>query len=148
VDVKISNASSRDLPDILELENKFIGLETSNTLQRAISNHAFHYIIGETDGEFAGYCCYSLIADEAEIISIAVKEKFRRKKIAERLINFAIEEIKTNGGRSIFLEVRQSNTPAICLYKKAGFKHISERKEYYDCGGGRRENALVFKLDC
>ena len=39
----------------------------------------------------------------------------------------------------MFLEVRSSNTPAINLYKKAGFTNLSVRKKYYDDG----EDAVV-----
>ena len=40
-------------------------------------------------------------------------------------------EARKNQVQSIFLEVRQSNSPAIALYEKCGFKQIAKRKNYY-----------------
>jgi ribosomal-protein-alanine N-acetyltransferase len=46
------------------------------------------------------------------------------------------------GCKKIFLEVRVSNSPAIELYNKTGFKRVSIRKNYYRLPDGR-EDALV-----
>ncbi|OGF97201.1 MAG: hypothetical protein A2Z06_01255 [Candidatus Glassbacteria bacterium RBG_16_58_8] len=48
------------------------------------------------------------------------------------------------GARSLFLEVRVSNTVAQQLYRKAGFKEISRRGRYYS---DPAEDAIVFGLD-
>lgn len=79
----------------------------------------------------AGYVLGSMVCGEAELYRIAVSEKFRRQGLGERLLASFIEKCREKGGEKIFLEVRSRNTPAISLYKKAGFEEISVRKGYY-----------------
>lgn len=93
------------------------------------------------NGEISGLICGFHAADEAEITSVAVSPKHRRNGIAGQLMKAyltALPEI-TN---SIFLEVRESNSPAIGLYKKFGFKKISIRKNFYSFPD---ENAVVMQ---
>lgn len=88
-----------------------------------------------------GLICGYFAADEAEITSVAVAPEYRRKGIAGQLMKAylaALPEI-TN---SIFLEVRESNSPAIGLYEKFGFEKISIRKNFYSFPD---ENAVVMQ---
>ncbi len=62
--------------------------------------------------------------DSYDILKIAVREDYRGKNIATKLL----EKISD---RNIFLEVRMSNLRAINFYKKNNFIKISERKNYY-----------------
>jgi ribosomal-protein-alanine N-acetyltransferase len=52
-----------------------------------------------------------------------------------------LEEFKERKVKEVFLEVRESNFPAIKLYYKLGFKEIGRRKGYY-----KGEDALIMKL--
>ena len=79
----------------------------------------------------AGYALGSMVCGEAELYRIAVSAEFRRQGLGERLLASFIEKCREKGGEKIFLEVRSRNTPAISLYKKAGFEEISVRKGYY-----------------
>lgn len=76
---------------------------------------------------------------EGDITSIAVDENFRRKGLAQELIAEFIKNLPENT-ENIFLEVRESNTPAINLYRKCGFEKLSVRKNFYT---SPRENAIV-----
>ncbi|MHB1693379.1 MAG: GNAT family N-acetyltransferase, partial [bacterium] len=59
--------------------------------------------------------------------------------IGSYLINYTIYQFADKNIKFIFLEVRVSNSRAINLYKKLGFKTFMVRKNYYDDNG---ENAL------
>lgn len=83
---------------------------------------------------------YSAVG-EADITSIAVHPEYRRKGLALKLIECFIEMIP-DGAESIFLEVRESNAPAIALYEKCGFERLSVRKNFYS---QPRENAVVMQ---
>lgn len=91
--------------------------------------------------EISGLICGFYAADEAEVTSVAVSPKHRRKGIAGQLMNAYLTTLPeiTN---SIFLEVRESNSPAICLYEKVGFEKISIRKNFYSFPD---ENAVVMQ---
>ena len=56
---------------------------------------------------------------------------FRRRWIADRLLENLTEHGLSKGLRNFALEVRVSNVPAIALYKKNGFVTESCRKSYY-----------------
>jgi ribosomal-protein-alanine N-acetyltransferase len=81
----------------------------------------------------------SLGDEDADIEGIVVDKSQRGKGIASQLIDMAHDFIKENGKQKVLLEVRESNLPAISLYKKVGYKKISVRKRYYSDD----ENALV-----
>ncbi|MCL2048930.1 MAG: ribosomal protein S18-alanine N-acetyltransferase [Defluviitaleaceae bacterium] len=71
------------------------------------------------------------IMDEGEIINIAVRQTERSKGVAGFLLKALLKAAKECNIKSITLEVRESNFPAISLYKKFGFTNQGIRKEYY-----------------
>ena len=74
-----------------------------------------------------GLISYSLIYDRIELEYVWVKQDFRRKGIASKLMKKMFEEKVSN----ITLEVSVSNESALNLYKKYGFKVASIRNNYY-----------------
>ena len=86
-----------------------------------------------------GFITYSVNIDTADMQDLFVAEKCRKKGVGYALVVAFIEGTKAVGVKKLFLEVRESNLPAINLYKKAGFTLLSVRKKYYSDG----ENALV-----
>jgi len=78
-----------------------------------------------------GHVYMRQVFDEGEIINIAVKKIFRCKGVAKFLLRELFAEAKIRGIKKIFLDVRESNLPAINLYKKFGFVAAGTRKFYY-----------------
>lgn len=96
-----------------------------------IACYADMCVVGLISGYFAG--------DEADITSVAVDENYRRNGIALLLMN-EFEKNLPDYISEIFLEVRETNIPAISLYEKCGFKKLSVRKNFYE---NPNENAVV-----
>lgn len=94
-----------------------------------------YIILGEIGKSFA---IFQLISGEAELYYIAIKKEFRRKHLADELLNYFIKNFDVD---IIFLEVRASNAPAISFYRKNGFKEIGIRKKYYQNG----EDAIIME---
>lgn len=63
-----------------------------------------------------------------DIINIAVDPDFQNKGIATKLIEYVINNTKSE---KLMLEVNEINTKAINLYTKCHFKEITRRKKYY-----------------
>ncbi len=105
-------------------------------------NNGLLGIVAIDNDEILGFITYSKNIDFAEINDILVAPAFRRQGLAKQLLN-RIELLLKDKTQKIFLEVRESNFPAINLYKSAGFKQISVRKKYYSDG----ENALVMQKE-
>lgn len=95
----------------------------------------FKIVVSEISGKIVGFCIYTFILGDVEIMRIAVDPAFRGNGYAEEILREILKENVENA----FLEVRVSNTPAIKLYEKLGFGLIGERKNYYEDG----EDALV-----
>jgi ribosomal-protein-alanine N-acetyltransferase len=71
------------------------------------------------------------VLDEAEVLNIAVRRSKRRRGLARMLLQAAFDQLRQNGVARVFLEVRESNLPAIQLYQKCGFTKIGRRTPYY-----------------
>ena len=91
-------------------------------------NYAFVCL---SQGEFSGHITLSVVCDEMQIANVITSERFRRKGVASALIKEAVALAKKHACRVITLEVRESNAPAACLYKKQGFEVVGKRKNFY-----------------
>jgi len=93
--------------------------------------------------ETAGFIVGRIAADEAEILTLCVREKWQRRGVGRRLVEAVIRAAKKAEARQLFLEVAASNGPAIALYKGLGFGEIGARKSYYDRSQRPAEDALM-----
>ena len=97
------------------------------------------------EGEaLAGYVGSQSVLGESDMMNVAVDPAFRRRGIARALVTSLVEELAKAGNHSLTLEVRASNTPAIGLYEKLGFRQIGRRKNYYR---NPREDALILRKE-
>lgn len=93
-------------------------------------------------GRIVGFAGIMLIADEAELLNIAVTSSFQGCGIGQALLNKMIVLAKEKGCKRMLLEVRESNTLAMNLYCKNQFVKLGERKDYYS---HPRENAIIME---
>ena len=89
------------------------------------------FLIAECEGQLVGYCGLYYAADEGEITNVAVKESFRRRNIADKIISEIVKTARQKKIAAIYLEVRESNVPARRLYEKHGFISSGIRKNFY-----------------
>ena len=94
--------------------------------------------------KISGMIVLWMIVDEVHIGTIAVHPDYRRLGIGTRLIKHSLRALQMEGAKSVYLEVRQSNTGAQALYKKFGFVISGVRKKYYV---DNDEDALLLTLD-
>lgn len=86
---------------------------------------------------------YWLVADEIHVLNVATDPEHRRKGHARALIEALLAAARAGGARTVLLEVRASNRPAIALYEAFGFAGTGTRERYYDDG----EDALLMALE-
>lgn len=104
---------------------------TYNSYLEAVdSEHAF-ILVAEESGDVAGFSVFYLTPPECELPDIVVAESYRGKGLGTLLLNESIHKLEALGMDTIFLEVRESNTPARALYNKIGFTEIGKRKYFY-----------------
>ena len=98
-----------------------------------------HYIVAKYAGLVIGYVGLQTLGDELNLLKIAVLPQYRNLGVGFKLMQLSFDYKSKNNLKNYFLEVRESNSQAIKLYKKFGFKLQSKREKYYSNG----ETALV-----
>ena len=89
------------------------------------------FFAAEADKKLIGYIGIKAVIDEGYITNIAVFPEFRRRGVAKALLNKVFEFAKEKGLSFVSLEVRPSNTEAVSLYEKTGFREEGRRKNFY-----------------
>ena len=114
---------------------------------KAAKDDKYIYLVATDDDIIVGYAGCFVVCESADITNIAVKETHRRMGIAEKLLEVLSEQAYGKNADSIFLEVRESNEPAKCLYEKQGFIPVGLRKNFYR---KPTENAVLMekKIKC
>lgn len=100
-------------------------------------------LVVEQDGNVVGFIVGRQVEDEWEIENIAVTGAARRRGLGSRLVGELLDLARSQGGKSVFLEVRESNGAARSLYEKWAFIEVGRRKAYYQ---NPPEDALVLKF--
>ncbi len=105
---------------------------------------AFGFALDDEGGALIGYGICTQVADEGEILNLAVDPGARRRGAGRRLLAAMLDFLESRGVREVFLEVRASNQPAIALYEASGFGRLGIRRGYY-----RRptEDAVTMRLE-
>jgi ribosomal-protein-alanine N-acetyltransferase len=102
--------------------------------------------VAELDGEMVGYAVLMPAMDEAHLLNIGIDTGHQGRSLGGELLQQMLGLARTAGIRRIILEVRPSNTAAMALYRKGGFREIGVRRGYYAAAAGR-EDAIVMELE-
>lgn len=140
--MEIKEFSTEYVKDVAEIEKACFSNPWSETvLESELQNDCSHIYVAVENGRAIGYAMLYIVCGEADIIRVAVLPEYRRQGAAERLLLKSFEHNKTD---AVFLDVRESNTPAIRLYKSLGFVDTGVRKDYYS---NPTENAILMKKE-
>lgn len=99
-----------------------------------------HTHLVETDAAFA---LTRIVADEAELLTIATDPAHRRNGQARALLQQLETHARAHGATTLFLDVSSENAPAIALYLSSGFEEMARRPGYYKTPQGERIDALI-----
>ncbi len=80
------------------------------------------------------------MADEVEVLDLAVAREWRRQGWGRLLLKEALLHESQKGAKKAFLEVRRGNDAARRLYESCGFQQEGVRVRYYRDG----EDALLY----
>ena len=134
----------------MRLERDTFGSDawSAESMRSELESPHTHYLVAhplDASGEIDGYA--GLLAPsgatEADIQTIAVAGRARRRGLGRTLMNALIAEARERGAREVFLEVRADNPGAIELYRGLGFEQLAVRAAYYQPDG---VDALVMRL--
>jgi [ribosomal protein S18]-alanine N-acetyltransferase len=90
----------------------------------------------------AGFSLSRTVADEAELLLIAVEPAHRRRGVGQMLLDHFLDHARQSGASHVHLEVREGN-PAIAMYRRSGFSPAGRRRKYYLGKDGSEFDALT-----
>ena len=114
--------------------SSWTAIQMAEVLRSDVNNCA----IAADETQLVGFLVWQETDFEAEVLQIAVLPSYQGQKIATALFDFL------PANKEIFLEVRESNKPALLFYKKEKFEAIARRKAYYHAPV---EDAIVMKRE-
>ena len=100
------------------------------------------FFVAVKDGKVVGYIILKVrenVWKSGHLLNLAVDPKYRRRGIGRALLKYALEILKKESVKNVWLEVRASNNPAINLYLSLGFVKIRKVSKYYPDG----EDAII-----
>ncbi|HEX8669357.1 MAG TPA: GNAT family N-acetyltransferase [Allosphingosinicella sp.] len=98
--------------------------------------------LARDDGDVVGFALSRAIAGEAELLLLAVKRAAQGYGTGARLLDEFVAAARARRATRLHLEVRDGN-PAVALYKRAGFREVGRRRNYYNGRDGQLFDALT-----
>lgn len=141
--VEFVNMKKEHIKHVALLENQCFGEKEAwsyNSLMGELSQKYKHYFVGILGKEIISYGGYAQILDEAHIMNIATNFLYRKKGLANKILDLIFADAKSRGIKRITLEVKEKNFDAKKLYEKRGFVCEGVRKKYYH----NTDDALIY----
>jgi ribosomal-protein-alanine N-acetyltransferase len=117
---------------------------TRNQCLGVIAMPGVRLTLAFVDDAPAGFAMVRSVADEAELLLLAVDPAFRRRGVATALLRGVIAEAQAGGIADLHLEVRAGNA-AVTLYAAHGFAKVGERRGYYRGKTGQSFDAHTYR---
>ena len=92
-----------------------------------------------------GFIMIRVLAEEAEILTLAVAPHARRRGVGRELLRAGLAAAETAAASAMFLEVAEGNAAAVALYESEGFERAGVRRGYYARAGQGAEDALLLR---
>jgi ribosomal-protein-alanine N-acetyltransferase len=145
VTVELRRLRLEDLTAIEEIERTSYPTPWSRSMFASELAKPSSISLGAFDGDdvLVGYLIISRYVDAWHVMNVAVAPAWRRRGIATALLE-RLFGVTAGDGRGYTLEVRVSNTDAIRLYERLGFRSRGVRRGYYT---DNREDALIMWRD-
>jgi [ribosomal protein S18]-alanine N-acetyltransferase len=141
--VRLRRLAYADLPAVLAIERRSFQTPWSLAMfVLELSKPSGICIAAATDDGLVGYLVCSRYADVWHLMNVAVEPDRRRQGVATRLMERLFDEAGRDARYT--LEVRTSNSVAIAMYERFGFRAAGHRRRYYHDNG---EDALIMWLD-
>jgi ribosomal-protein-alanine N-acetyltransferase len=138
----IRQVKPKDLPQVCGVERESFGADAyPPSYLIALSRLCREtFLVADVQGKVVGYAAVVVERDNVgHLVSIAVRRDYRRRKIGSALMSKLVKLLDKMRVSKVLLEVRESNTSAINMYRKLGFNVSGEVDHYYPDG----EKAIV-----
>ena len=142
--VSIGEITKNDAPRVAQIEKECFSVPFSeDDILSYIESPIWHFLVARDGDLVVGYISFTVILDECQIVNVAVSQGARCRGIGSLLLDHFLSYVKEKGVKSVYLEVRESNSAAIMLYEKFKFSRSGVSKNHYSTP---TENALLMSL--
>jgi ribosomal-protein-alanine N-acetyltransferase len=148
-DIRILDGSSEDLDDVMRVMNEAFGNRfgeawTRSQLAGILPMGGVSLMLAKSKDEkkTIGFSLFRTVADESELLLIAVLPDRHREGVGGQLLYDFLERARNDGVARVHLEVRDGN-PAVGMYRNAGFSPVGRRRNYYHGEDGKRFDAIT-----
>jgi ribosomal protein S18 acetylase RimI-like enzyme len=131
--LEITKATADDAPAIAAIIAQDAGITNPSFSQHIADNMrrpVYQYYIARLDGTPAGTLNVQILNGDAYIYGFVVRQEYRGRGYGRQILTHVIADIAASRPQPLFLEVETDNTPALGLYRSAGFE-IVRTYDYY-----------------
>jgi ribosomal-protein-alanine N-acetyltransferase len=148
-DIRIEDGSSEDIDDVMRVMdeafgNRFGEAWTRSQLAGILPMVGVSLMLAQArdSKKTIGFSLFRTVADESELLLIAVLPGRHREGVGGQLLRDFLERVRNDGVARVHLEVRDGN-PAVGMYRNAGFSPVGRRRNYYHGADGKRFDAIT-----
>lgn len=143
--IPLRASGPEDVPDLVRLESRAGREPWSAARLTGVLDHPCGegWLLRRTDSPPLAHLLALVVADEAEILTIAVDPDHQRQGHGRGLLGQVLTAWWRRGVQRVVLEVRVDNRAARALYTRSGFTRVGLRPDYYADG----TDALVLGLE-
>jgi ribosomal-protein-alanine N-acetyltransferase len=135
--IVIEDASIKQLDELYKIETECFRKEafSKNHIANLLTDYNCISLVAKINGKIVGFVIGMVDIEgnalAGHILTIDVSPPYRRRGIAQRLLQKIEEIFKEKGVKSCRLEVREDNVAALKLYQKLGYKRVAKLEHYY-----------------
>jgi [ribosomal protein S18]-alanine N-acetyltransferase len=148
-DVHVERGSSDDLESVMRVMEGAFGQRfgeawTRSQLAGILPMGGVSLVVarGCDSGVAVGFSLFRTVADESELLLLAVLPSHHRRGVGRWLLDDFLKRARNEGVARVHLEVRDGN-PAVSMYHDVGFAPVGRRRNYYHAPDGQRFDAIT-----
>ena len=134
-----------DVERVMEVEQGAYPFPWTDGIFRDCMRVGYGCWVLEYDGRLVGHAVVAIAAGEAHLLNLTVDVRHQGQGLGRFLLRGMVDQARSEGVETLFLEARPSNLAALSLYRSEGFTQVGTRPRYYPAADGR-EDAWVFSI--
>ena len=144
--ILIRPLKTTDLDAIVAIEQQAHEYPWKRNIHLSCIEEGYPSLVLELEGNLVAYIVFNYLFDECHLMNITTSLEHQGQGFAKRLMQSLYAASSEAGMKKVILEVRESNTPALGLYRKENFVDIGHRPDYYPSKSGRESAVVMHKL--
>ncbi len=147
--IGVEPGSSQDLDSVMAVMDQAFGDRFGEAWTRSqlsgilpMTGVSLMLAVDRSTGEAIGFSLCRTVADESELLLIAVRPDHHRRGVGRKLLDQFFSSAQSDGVGRVHLEVRDGN-PAVGMYRSAGFEPVGRRRNYYRAADGQQFDAIT-----